>query len=58
MLGDDGIFVTKIISGGAAEEQGELATGDRILEVNTPVHWHYIHDVHMYMYRLCCLSVK
>lgn len=33
VLGDDGIFVTKIISGGAAEEQGELATGDRILEV-------------------------
>ena len=57
MLGDDGIFVTKIISGGAAEEQGELATGDRILEVNTPVHWHYM------MYTCTCtdcaaLSVK
>lgn len=31
---DDGIFVTKIISGGAAEEEGTLSVGDRILQVN------------------------
>lgn len=33
VLGDDGIFITKIIPGGVAEEQGDLASGDRILEV-------------------------
>ena len=33
VVGDDGIFVTKIISGGVAEMQGDLATGDRLLEV-------------------------
>lgn len=33
VVGDDGIFVTKIIPGGVAEMQGDLATGDRILEV-------------------------
>ncbi len=31
--GDDGIFVTKIIGGGAAEEEGTLSVGDRILQV-------------------------
>ncbi|KAL5476132.1 hypothetical protein EMCRGX_G026040 [Ephydatia muelleri] len=34
VLGDDGIFITRIISGGAADENGTLAVGDRILEVN------------------------
>lgn len=33
VVGDDGIFVTKIIPEGVAEMQGDLATGDRILEV-------------------------
>ena len=33
VVGDDGIFVTKIIPGGVAEIHGDLATGDRILEV-------------------------
>ncbi|XP_065889304.1 disks large homolog 1-like isoform X2 [Dysidea avara] len=32
--GDDGIFVTKIIPGGAASEEGSLAIGDRIVKVN------------------------
>lgn len=32
---DDGIFVTKIIPGGAAEEEGTLSVGDRILQVCT-----------------------
>ena len=32
--GDDGIFVTKIIPGGAAAEEGSLAIGDRIVKVN------------------------
>lgn len=31
---DDGIFITKIIEGGVAEEEGTLAVNDRILEVN------------------------
>ncbi|KAL5004521.1 hypothetical protein ScPMuIL_017977 [Solemya velum] len=32
--GDNGIFVTKIIEGGAAEQDGRLAMGDRLLVVN------------------------
>ena len=32
-LGDNGIFVTKIIPNGPAEEEGSLAVGDRIVEV-------------------------
>ena len=31
---DDGIFVTKIIPGGAAAEEGTLTIGDRIIKVN------------------------
>ena len=31
---DDGIFVTKIIPGGAAAEEGTLTIGDRIIRVN------------------------
>jgi len=31
---DDGIFVTKIIPGGAAAEEGTLTVGDRIVQVN------------------------
>ena len=34
VLGDDGIFVTKIIPGGAADKDGTLALGDCILEVH------------------------
>ena len=32
--GDDGIFITKIIPGGAAAEEGSLTIGDRIVKVN------------------------
>ncbi|XP_048247341.1 disks large 1 tumor suppressor protein-like isoform X6 [Haliotis rufescens] len=32
--GDNGIFVTKIIEGGAAEQDGRLETGDRLIAVN------------------------
>ena len=31
--GDNGIFVTKIIDGGAAQMDGRLAIGDRLMEV-------------------------
>ena len=31
--GDDGIFVTKIIPGAAADVEGTLAVGDRIIKV-------------------------
>ena len=31
--GDDGIFITKIIPGGAAETDGSLAVGDRVIKV-------------------------
>lgn len=33
VLGDDGIFVTKLIPGGPAEEDGTLDVGDRIIKV-------------------------
>ena len=32
--GDDGIFVTKVIEGGAAEQDGRLAVGDRLIAVS------------------------
>lgn len=32
--GDNGIFVTKIIEGGAAEQDGRLAVGDRLIAVS------------------------
>lgn len=32
---DHGIFVTKIIDGGAAEQDGRLQVGDRLLAVST-----------------------
>ncbi|KAK3096187.1 hypothetical protein FSP39_024179 [Pinctada imbricata] len=32
--GDNGIFVTKVIEGGAAEQDGRLAVGDRLIAVN------------------------
>ncbi len=35
--GDNGIFVTKIIDGGAAEVDGRLAVGDRLLMVRNPL---------------------
>ena len=34
VLGDNGIFVTKIMEGGIAEKDGRLDVGDRILEVD------------------------
>ena len=33
VLGDDGIFTTKVIPGGAAEEDATLAVGNRIMQV-------------------------
>ncbi len=38
--GDNGIFVTKIIDGGAAQQDGRLAVGDRLLAVSTPAPEH------------------
>ena len=35
VLGDDGIFVTKIIPNGAAADEGTLAVGDRLLKVSS-----------------------
>lgn len=32
--GDNGIFVTKIIDGGAAEQEGNLEVGDKIIAVS------------------------
>ncbi|XP_050404710.1 disks large 1 tumor suppressor protein isoform X4 [Patella vulgata] len=32
--GDNGIFVTKLIEGGAAEQDGRVAVGDRLIAVN------------------------
>ena len=32
---DDGIYVTRIIAGGAAQQDGRLQVGDKILRVST-----------------------
>ena len=32
--GDDGIFITRIIPGGTAEIEGQLAVGDRLIAVS------------------------
>lgn len=42
--GDNGIFVTKIIEGGAAEQDGRLAMGDRLLVVSVRASfiWHVL----------------
>lgn len=32
--GDDGIFITRIIPGGTAELEGQLAVGDRLIAVS------------------------
>ncbi|XP_041354335.1 disks large 1 tumor suppressor protein-like isoform X5 [Gigantopelta aegis] len=42
--GDDGIFVTKIIPGGAAEQDGRLETGDRLIVVNDISLEHVTHE--------------
>ncbi len=33
--GDDGIYVTRIITGGAAQQDGRLQIGDKILKVSS-----------------------
>ena len=35
LKGDDGIFVTQVIPEGAAEEEGNLSMGDRLLQVTS-----------------------
>lgn len=37
--GDNGIFVTKIIEGGAAEQDGRLAVNDRLIAVSNMCLW-------------------
>lgn len=52
VLGDNGIFITKIIPGGPAEEEGTLSVGDRILQVS---YLYFYYDWHNYCY--CTLHV-
>ncbi len=52
MLEDDGIFVTKIIEGGAAEQDGTLEIGDRIIKVGIAVCSVLCRDV-----RFCAISI-
>ena len=33
--GDNGIYITKIIDGGAAQQDGRLQVGDKIISVST-----------------------
>lgn len=35
--GDNSIYITKIIEGGAAQKDGRLQTGDRLLAVRAPL---------------------
>ena len=46
--GDNGIFVTKIIEGGAAEVDGRLAVGDRLLMVSQIFFLRDIKDVRLW----------
>lgn len=46
--GDNSIYITKIIEGGAAQKDGRLQTGDRLLAVRSHLHTctfiaHYIY---------------
>ena len=51
VLGDDGIFVTKIIPGGPAEEDGTLDVGDRIIKVPN----FFLIHVHMCVMSALCM---
>ena len=42
--GDDGIYVTKVIDGGAAQQDGRLAVGDRLVQVDESVLESVSHD--------------
>ena len=52
--GDNGIFITKVIPGGAAHAEGSLAVGDRVIKVRhfssfpvgTPNTTHYTFPTH------------
>ena len=35
IVDDNGIYVTKVITGGAAEEDGKLKVGDKIIAVSS-----------------------
>jgi C-terminal processing protease CtpA/Prc len=35
--GDDGVFITKVIDGGAAQQDGHIAVGDRLIAVRTTI---------------------
>jgi hypothetical protein len=41
--GDNSIYITKIIEGGAAQKDGRLQTGDRLLAVRTHLLWTFLH---------------
>eukprot|EP00049_Salpingoeca_infusionum_P026685 m.27203 g.27203 ORF g.27203 m.27203 type:complete len:803 (-) comp8909_c0_seq2:466-2874(-) len=41
---DTGIFVTKIVRNGAANKQGQIAVGDKILKVNGIALYNMVHD--------------
>ena len=60
VLGDNGIFITKIIPGGPAEEEGTLSVGDRILQVRyftDSVHSVYKHFcAHSFIFVVCVIS--
>lgn len=45
LTGDNSIYVTKIIEGGAAHRDGRLAAGDRLLDVNGQSCVDRTHDV-------------
>lgn len=47
--GDNGIYVTKVMDGGAANVDGRLAIGDKLIAVRTIAHvsrWFYAHFGH------------
>jgi len=42
--GDNGIYITKIIDGGAAQQDGRLQVGDKIISVSTQ-QWQHTNEV-------------
>ena len=45
MAGDNGVFITKIIEGGAADADGRLAVGDKVVSVAGVDVRNWTHDV-------------
>lgn len=55
--GDNSIFITKIIDGGAAQKDGRLHVGDRLLMVSN-VTFFFLYDIKTAVLSLCASQKK